>query len=102
MSNFASVTLFGDQVLDQFAAGTGPPVEAERKLGRARESHPDHRRHQPVATSFTKRGLDEPRRNTVTLRWQVRSWTLFAVAGPRIRRTWFHGLNLTQRGHLRG
>jgi len=43
--DFASVIVFGDQVLDQFAPGTGPPVGAERKLGRARESHPDHRRH---------------------------------------------------------
>jgi hypothetical protein len=37
-ANFASVTLFGNQVLDQFAPGTGPPVGAERKLGRAREA----------------------------------------------------------------
>jgi hypothetical protein len=44
--DFASVILFGDQVLGQFAPGTGPPVGAEWKLGRARESHPDHRRHQ--------------------------------------------------------
>jgi hypothetical protein len=50
--DFASVILFGDQVLDQFAPGAGPPVRAERKLGRARESHPDHRRHQPMAPSI--------------------------------------------------
>src|SRR5260221_13240978 len=36
---------------------SGPPVGAERKLGRARESHPDHRRHQPMAPSITKHGL---------------------------------------------
>jgi len=33
MSNFASGILFGDQVLDQFAPGTGPPVGAEREPG---------------------------------------------------------------------
>jgi hypothetical protein len=51
------VRLFEDQVLDQFAPGTGSPIGAERKLGRARESHPDHRRHQPMAPSITKHGL---------------------------------------------
>jgi hypothetical protein len=36
--DFGSVILFGDQVLDQFAPGAGPPVGAEPKLGRAGEA----------------------------------------------------------------
>ena len=43
---------------------TSSPLELARRsepnenLGRARESHPDHRRHQPVAPSITKHGLE--------------------------------------------